>query len=137
MPDSDTTPLPNPGPAELDGEEEREVSVAAPGSSRAKRRRVNVPAAAGRAWRDDPNEEPQLFDFTGTPGVNPVSGLTNESKPLDCYLKFVSKETFENIAVETNRYASSYLAQNPPSPSSPSQKWTRTTAGLYDSLFIK
>ena len=120
----------------LDGVGDCEVSVSAPGSSKAKRRRVAVPAAAAAAWIDDPKQEPHLLDFTGTPGVNPLCGLTDQSTPLDCYLKFVAPETFNDVAVETNRYASSYLAEHPPSPSSPSQKWTRTTGGLYDLLFM-
>ena len=132
---TDTTPTNTmPTATGLDGDGDREVSVTAPGSSKAKRWRVAVPAAA--AWNDDPKQEPHLLEFTGTPGVNPLCGLTDQSTPLDCYLKFVSPETFNDVAVETNRYASSYLAEHPPSPSFPSQKWTRTTGGLYDLLFM-
>lgn len=118
------------GPA---GTGDREVSVTAAGSCSAKRRRVAVSAAAAdRSWDDDPKEQPQDFEFTGTPGVSTESGLTDQSTPLDCYLKFVSHETFNDVAEETNRYAASYLEQHPPSPSSPSRKWTRTSGGLYD-----
>ncbi|XP_041461298.1 piggyBac transposable element-derived protein 4-like [Lytechinus variegatus] len=70
-----------------------------------------------------------MFDFTGSPGVNPESGLNEHSSPLDCYFKFVSPETFEDIAEESNKYARSVLAANPPSPSSPARKWTPTSGG--------
>ena len=128
--------LPTPTATGLDGDGDGEVSVTVRGSSKGKRRRVAVPAAAAAAWNDDPKQDPQLLDFTGTPGVNPLCGLTDKSTPLDCYMKFVSAETFDDVAVESNRYASAYLAEHPPSPSSPSQKWTRTTGGLYDLLFM-
>lgn len=100
-----------------------------PGGSGNKRRRVA--AAVGRTWEDNPSDKPQHFEFTGTPGISPDTGLSPNSTPLDCYLKYVSKEMFEEIAVETNRYASSVLRESPPSPSSPAKNWTRTSAGLY------
>ena len=100
------------------------------GATGNKRRRVVAPTPA-RSWGDDPSMDPDDFMFTGEPGVNPDTGLSATSTPLDCYLQFVSKETFEGVAAESNRYTGSYLRENPPSPSSPANKWTRTSAGVY------
>lgn len=61
--------------------------------------------------------------------MNPASGLDENSTPLDCYMKFVSADTFDRIAEETNSYAKDVLDANPPSPSSPAQKWSSTTRG--------
>ncbi|XP_071479178.1 piggyBac transposable element-derived protein 4-like [Diadema antillarum] len=96
-----------------------------PGANRAKRRRVEVEYS----WTDNPADRAQDFPFTGTPGVNPALGLSESSTPLDCYLKFISNETFERVAEESNRYAESCLKENPPSPTSPAKKWSKTSAG--------
>lgn len=107
------------------------ATASVPGDSGNKRRRVAAAEPVGRTWEDNPSDGPQHFEFTGTPGISPDTGLSPTSTPLDCYLKFVSKETFEEVAVETNKYASSVLRESPPSPSSPAKNWTRTSAGMY------
>ncbi|XP_041464551.1 piggyBac transposable element-derived protein 4-like [Lytechinus variegatus] len=121
-----------PGPPGGDSEDDAPLGLDelppdfVPGASGNKRRRI---APTGRSWDDDPAQDPHLFDFTGMPGLNPNLGLSETSTPLDCYLKFVSNETFEKASEETNRYASCVLRENPPSPSSPAKKWCSTTAG--------
>lgn len=75
--------------------------------------------------RRDPHTE--IPQFTENPGRNP--DVSENATPLDYFNLFVNDNDFEQMASETNRYASQYFAKNPLlGRNSRFRKWVDTTA---------
>lgn len=58
-------------------------------------------------WREPAGKQRKIIPFTECPGLKPYSlrSLMARSKPEDFYNLLVPDSVFENIAIETNRYA--------------------------------
>ena len=75
------------------------------------------------------DREPTALPFSATPGLTAIATLPDEPWPIDYFSLFFHHTEFEEIAVETNRCAKTFLEKNRGTLKEKSRfcKWTDTT----------
>ncbi|KAL6421072.1 hypothetical protein ACFW04_013596 [Cataglyphis niger] len=89
----------------------------------------NIPNNLEDQWIDPTGHQPSLIPFMGTPGTRLLDNLCKEE---EFYLLFITEEIFEDIAEQTNIYATQILSQK---RSSRLNQWIPTNKFEIKKLF--